>query len=133
MTHVYVGSLPDDAESHHHCTTEMAEEDAVLETAKGRHTGTPAEKAKAPGRNNPPTHTKTRVRCQIIGRAGTDRSQAAQPRTEERPLTYGFELFGSTSEQQAAASLPSDTGDPSSSLLLETTLGSIRNDFDCQR
>ena len=50
MTHVYVGSLPDDAESHHHCTTEMAEEDAVLETAKGRHTGTPAEKAKAPGR-----------------------------------------------------------------------------------
>ena len=50
MTHVYVGSLPDDAESHHHCTTEMAEEDAVLETAKGRHTGTPAEKAKAPGK-----------------------------------------------------------------------------------
>ena len=63
----------------------------------------------------------------------TNRSQAAQPRAEERPLTYGFKLFGSTSEQQAAASLPSDTGDPSSSLLLETTLGSIRNDFDCQR
>ena len=63
----------------------------------------------------------------------TNRSQAAEPDAEERPHTYGFELFGSTSEEQAAASLPSDTGDPSSSLLLETTLGSIRNDFDCQR
>ena len=83
--------------------------------------------------DNPHTHTKQiRVRCQTVGRAGTNRSQAAQPDAEERPHTYGFELFGSTSEEQAAASLPSDTGDPSSSLLLETTLGSIRNDFDCR-
>ena len=38
---------PHSNRSHHHCTTEIAEEDAVLETAKGRHTGAPAEKAKA--------------------------------------------------------------------------------------
>ena len=43
MTHVYFGSLPDDTESHHHCTTEIAEDAVLKRTTQGR-----PEKAKAP-------------------------------------------------------------------------------------
>ena len=77
MTHVYVGSLPDDAESHHHRTTEIAEEDAVLETAKGRHTGTPAEKAKAPGRITPQHTQKQGYDAKSSGGRAQTRVQAA--------------------------------------------------------
>ena len=34
--------------SHHHCTTEIAEEDAVLDDSKGTTHGRPAEKARRP-------------------------------------------------------------------------------------